>query len=177
MENLDVEIIGQNTFVFIHLSIRAIPVRIIHYLVYCLDTNPIAARVAASCGNTALRMARIRPEAVRTLEDPFSAAFTDAFPRQFIDTDLSKVCSYALYLIQDGDRLVDDFIPAQMEVRQSSPRHVFWPGSAAALLAKHKVRAAGAGGHAAPAGPGAIAGADDAGGVDNPFYKQHATPI
>ena len=80
--------------------------------------------------------------------DPWAWLNMLQFPQHWAGWDLTMTCTYRIHTILMSDRLLDFFIPGQVEVDLGTPPKRFWPGSRAALLAiasahaKHERQAA-----------------------------------
>ena len=131
------------------------------FLELYLDSDDIAARIAAASGHIALTAAELdRPDVL--VGDPFKKGGAAIFPTQFMRDDLFESCTIQLYEIAETDRGTEGFVPRQVEVIARTSTMPFWPGAVAAReAAKRARRKANAhdGVGAPPAAPmGAIAG-------------------
>jgi hypothetical protein len=120
------------------------------------DTNLSHVRNARSYGNVALRAA---PDDLleRAGLEIFAKFGIENCPRAFLEYKLEHRCAYSIYEIIDEPRQLDDFIPADLEVKKVTDSVMFWPGAAKAIEScrvlrerESRPRADASGGHGEP---------------------------
>ena len=104
------------------------------------DKDVIANRLAAIEGSIALRAC---PFDYDPTVDPWEGMQLKQFPTQWRRFNLRQRCSYSLHPIVMSDRQLQDFVPAQVEVKGRAELTTFWPGEAqaTALVARARARA------------------------------------
>ena len=117
------------------------------------DPDAIAQREAQLFSHIALRVAL---GGMSKTGCPFKDLEVEPLPRHWFGADLTRKCSYAIHHFSESERKLDFFVPAQIEVDQSTVCKAFWPGSKAAreayARAKARIRKPAAGAAKAPLG-------------------------
>jgi hypothetical protein len=100
------------------------------------DSDVVAKRQANAIGNIALRACPSYDPSDKN-KDPWEVLGLAQFPQQWANSDkLELTASYSIHFFhRDPERYLDQFIPAQIEVTQSSSCKRFWPGASAAIVA------------------------------------------
>ena len=94
-----------------------------------IDKDPDNRRVARAAGNIALRAAPEGLEMLDAGDDPFDAWGLKTCPIAFLDSDLTRLCSYSMLALAEGGRIVEDFKPADVEVYALPGKpSLFWHG-------------------------------------------------
>ena len=89
-------------------------------------------RLARVHGNIALRAAPDGLEKLASRHCPLEILDLEKCPKQFSACDLSLACSWSIYtLVEDSNRLVTEFVPAEQEVHQMTSPRLLWPGKCA----------------------------------------------
>ncbi len=104
------------------------------------DTDAANVRTAISAGNIALKCCWTGEAVLSNGGDAFPAFGMDNNPRFFIGYALENQCCYTVFVLAEGQRIVSDFIPCEVEVRSAGQRSVFWPGYVAAAAAAEKTK-------------------------------------
>ena len=108
------------------------------------ETNAYVKKVVEARGNIALRaLSAYDPEMNAIC--PWALMEMAVFPGGYIeDADLSQQCSCTIYTIVESLDKLDEFIPAEVEVKRLSttPQQTFWPGTADATAAYRAQKAA-----------------------------------
>jgi hypothetical protein len=82
----------------------------------------------------------------------FEALGLAVFPKAFLETDMTRLCTYSLFKLVTSDRDLCDFCPAEIVVRQipGFHRRLLWRGSEVELARPQRAGAASASSTAAP---------------------------
>jgi hypothetical protein len=90
------------------------------------DSDLANRRAAAACGHVALRACE---DGLRVLEQDggswragFAGLGMENNPRFFSNAPLVESCLYTVYELVENDRLVQEFVPAEVEVRRVGER-------------------------------------------------------
>jgi hypothetical protein len=117
---------------WIHVSLTNQNSWAAEFMELTFDTDATNRRLAHEAGNVALRCCLQGDRVLAEGGEPFAALGIENNPRFFKGFAFEDQCFYTVFVLAEGDRIVSEFLPCEVEVRCAGTTILFWPGSAAA---------------------------------------------